>query len=123
MSLFLRIFTAFALIIIFTVLVSTGIEYISTRTNLPLFTTKIHTENIAAGLSRIYTLEKSWAGLDQIIVQNGYLGSFGKSAGAGNDQVELTIHLIVRDFEGRTLYNSFSNLAYASNNPLVEGGT
>lgn len=123
MSLFWRIFSAFTLIIIITVLVSVGIDYSSTRTNLPLFATKIHAENIAAGLSRAYTLDKSWASLDKIITQNGYLGPIDKSIGGDVNNMDLSIHLIVRDPDGRTLYNSFSKLVQASSNPLIEGGT
>jgi signal transduction histidine kinase len=123
MSLFRRISVAFAAIIVLTVLVSGGVDYVSTWKNLPLFVTKIHTENIAAGLSRFYTLEKSWAGLDGTIRRNGYLQVADRVSGADDGVLDLSIHLVVRDAAGRTLYNSFATLLRAGTDPLVKGGT
>jgi two-component system sensor histidine kinase BaeS len=114
-SLFQRIFLSFFLIIFITVILSTGIEFLSTREELPRLLTEIRTKNIAHILGVAYTREKGWDSLNNEILWISQEQSFNENT--------PSIRIIVRDSQGRTLYNSFTLLVQTSSSPLIEGGS
>ena len=112
-TLLARILGSFILLIMFTVFLTTGIEYISTSQELPRLLTEVRTKNIAHILGAAYTRDGGWDNLEQEI---GWL-----EEGKGEDTP--IIRIVVRDSQDKTLYNSFAQLTLSSNSPLIEGGS
>ena len=66
-TLYFRILNAFILIIVLTILLSTLVEFISVRKELPRLLTEVRTKNIAHSLGASYTQEKGWGDLSDTI--------------------------------------------------------
>ncbi len=113
-SIYRRILSSFILIILFTVLLSSFIEYLSTKSELPQILTEIKTTSIASSLSYSYTRDRGWKMLKQEIQRL-------NSPGAATASEILSMRIIVRNSEGKTLYNSFTDLVQRDDTPLVEG--
>ncbi len=64
MSIRWRILGAFLLVILLTVLISTGFDYWAGTKELSDFSTKIRTEDLADILSKQYTDDEGWENLD-----------------------------------------------------------
>ena len=114
-TLFYRILNSFILIILFTTLLSTSIEFLSTKNELPKLLTEVRTKNIAHILGASYTQGKGWSSLQDSILwieQENIKQNSNPS-----------IRIIIRDREGKTLYNSFTQLSLKSDSPLIEGGS
>jgi hypothetical protein len=73
MSLRWRILGAFILTIVFTIWLSTGVEYWTEGRHLDKFSTKIRTGDLAGGASRIYAANKSWHKLEPTLSRYGFL--------------------------------------------------
>ncbi len=114
-TLYVRILNAFILIIVLTIVLSTLVEFISVRKELPRLLTEVRTKNIAHSLGASYTQGEGWGNLTDTI----------KWLEEENikDRNIPSIRIIVRDKEGKTLFNSFSQLSLKSDAPLIEGGS
>jgi signal transduction histidine kinase len=66
-----RILGAFLLVILLTVVISTGFDYWTGVKELTDFSTKIRTEDLASILSKQYTDDKGWENLDSILIKYG----------------------------------------------------
>jgi two-component system, OmpR family, sensor histidine kinase BaeS len=113
-SIFWRLLTAFIFIIIVSILISTSIEYITSKSQLPHLLTEIRSQTIAQILSSSYTRDKEWGNLQQEISRldkDDYTES----------PVNISMRIVVKDISGNTLYNSFSNLVQLGSFPLIEG--
>ncbi|MCF6335833.1 MAG: HAMP domain-containing protein, partial [Spirochaetales bacterium] len=114
-TLFIRILNSFILIILLTTILSTAIEFLSTGKELPRLLTEVRTKNIAHILGATFTQEKGWDTLqDNIrwIEQENF------------KQTDIpAIRIIIRDRDGKTLYNSFTQLPLKSDSPLIVGGS
>jgi len=112
-TLFFEILKSFILIILLTIFLSTAIEFLSTKEELPGLLTEVRTKNIAHFLGAAYTRGKGWDTLTDEIVW------------IEQDKVYSSnipsMRIIVRNNEGKTLYNSFSQLSLTNDSPLVEG--
>jgi len=105
-SIYWRILNAFVFIILLTILLSTTIEYISTKAELPRLLTEIRTKNIAQTLSATYTRDKSLVMVKQEILR-----------------MDLSFRIILKDNDGKTFYNSFTDMLRIEDSPLIEGDT
>ncbi len=114
-TLFFRILYSFILIILLTVFLSTAIEYISTKEKLPILLTEVRTKNIAQILGANYTRDKSWDTLTEEIV-------WIEQENTSRNNIPF-MRIIIRDREGKTLYNSFTQLSLTRDSPLIEGGS
>lgn len=114
-TLYVRILSAFILIILLTILLSTIIEYLSVRNELPRLLTEVRTKNIAHSLGASYTQGNGWGNLSDTLKWLEEEHIQGESV--------PSLRIIVRDKEGKTLYNSFSQLSLKSDAPLIEGGS
>lgn len=113
-SIYSRILSSFILIILFTVLLSSYIEYLSTKSELPQLLTEIKTDTIAQSISYSYTRDRGWKMLKEEILRL-------NSHEAAKPLEILSMRIIVRDNEGKTLYNSFSDIVKRDDSPLIEG--
>jgi two-component system, OmpR family, sensor histidine kinase BaeS len=114
-TLFFRILNSFILIILLTIFLSTAIEFFTTREELPQLLTEVRTKNIAHFLGAAYTREKGWDTLSDEILW------IGQNSNSENNVPSKRI--IIRNIEGKTLYNSFAQLSKTSDSPLIEGGS
>ncbi|MCD6396718.1 MAG: HAMP domain-containing histidine kinase [Spirochaetaceae bacterium] len=112
-TIFFRILKSFILIILLTVLLSTAIEFFSTKKELPQLLTEVRTKNIAHYLGASYTREGGWENLSDEIM---WLEQENI-----NKSTIPSMRIIVRDSDGKTLYNSFTQLSISSDSPLIEG--
>lgn len=133
MSLRWRILGAFILVIIFTVLLSTGVAYWATQRRLDRLATDINiaeTNELARILSRVYTEEEGWDMLEMTLFRTGYL--FNEALlrelipEAERDRYEANerrnrIRVVVVDNEGTILVDSFSELAQGTVAPQIDG--
>lgn len=115
-SIYKRILISFLLIILFTVILSSLIEYISTRSELPKLLTEIRTNQIAQSLSAVYTRDRGWILLREEIRRLNGLEAVNP------DKMQF-MRIIVRDNHDNTLYNSFTDLMVIDESPLIEGKT
>jgi signal transduction histidine kinase len=113
-SIFYKILFSFIIIIVFTVFLSTTIEYISSKSELPRLLTDIRSNNLAETLSAVYTRDQGWGMLRQEIVR---LNSLDKI----NPPDKFLMRVVVKDSDNKTLYNSFADLTQSGNAPLIEG--
>jgi two-component system sensor histidine kinase BaeS len=125
MSLRWRILGAFILIIVFTILLSTGVEYWTEGRQLDQFSTKIRTGDLAGVLSRIYTANKSWDGLEPTLIRYGFLIDPAKIREAEEAGIDITkrfpFGIAIKDVEGNIIEDTFSDLAQAKAWPQLEG--
>ncbi len=110
-SLFIRHLTTFFFIIFLTILSHTAIDYYSSYREIPRVLTRVRTEFITSRLENFYLRRGDWTGLEEEL---DWLNSDESESG-------LLIRVVVRDWEGRTLYNSFSRLSRWDEEPLVRG--
>ena len=115
-SIFWRLLGAFIFIIIFSVLLSTAVEYITTKSELPRLLTEIRTRDISQLLSAAYTKDRGWENLKQNVKKIDIIEYSDSS-------VNPSLRIVVRDSEDKTLYNSFSDLVHLKRFPLIEGET
>ncbi|MBI9107012.1 MAG: HAMP domain-containing histidine kinase [Spirochaetales bacterium] len=113
-SIYFQVLISFILIIFFTLAISTIIEYHTYSSQLPILFTEIRTKTIAQNLSSAYTRDNGWDNLDLEIQRISNLDSL-------NTLDESTQRIIVRDSDGKTIYNSFLNIIRIENIVLVEG--
>lgn len=113
-SMFWRLLTAFVFIIIISILISTSIEYLTSKSQLPHLLTEIRSQTIAQVLSSSYTRDKEWGNLQQEI-------SRLDQDDPKESLLNLSMRIVVRDIHKKTLYNSFSNLIKLGDFPLIEG--
>jgi len=106
MSIRWRILGSFFLVILITVLISTGLDYFSKSEELSKFSTNIRTEDFAKYLSRQYTQDKSWENVDDILVKLGAddLEDFEPA------RKRIPLVFILVDAEGNVIKDSFSAL-------------
>ncbi len=114
-TLFFGILKSFVLIILLTIFLSTAIEFLSTRKELPGLLTEVRTKNIAHFLGAAYTREKGWDTLSDEIM-------WIEQDNIHSNNIP-SMRIIVRSNDGKTLYNSFSQLSITSDSPLIEGGS
>ncbi len=114
-TIYFRILNAFILIILLTILLSAIIEYLSVRNELPRLLTEVRTKNIAHSLGALYTQENGWGNLSDTL-------KWLEEEHVQKESIP-SLRIIVRDKDGRTLYNSFSQLSLKSDAPLIEGGS
>ncbi len=113
-SIYFRVFSSFLLIIVFSLAVSTAIEYRLYASELPVLFTEIQSIAAAGQISSIYTRNNSWNGMVMEIQRLSNLESLNTDEGA-------VIRMVVRDADDRTVYNSFSNILNIEDNVLLEG--
>lgn len=114
-TLFLGILKSFILIILLTVFLSTVIEFLSIKKELPRLLTEVRTRNIAHILGAAYTQKKGWDTLSDEIL-------WMEEDNIYQDNIP-SIRIIIRDSDGKTLFNSFSQLLETRESPLIEGGS
>jgi histidine kinase len=113
-SIFFKVLVSFLSIVFFTLIISTYIEYYNYASELPKLFTEIRTKTIAQHLSASYTRDNGWNNLNMEILRINNLESL-------NTIDEVSLRIIVRDQDNRTIYNSFLNLKDIKNIVLVEG--
>lgn len=125
MSLRWRILGAFILVIIFTVLLSAGVEYWTAERRLGEFSTEIRTNDLARILSRQYTATKGWDTLEQRLIREGFLidpARIRAAEEAGFDLSErMPMRVVVMDVEGNIIEDTFSDLEQGADVPQLEG--
>jgi signal transduction histidine kinase len=125
MSIRWRILGAFILVIIFTVLLSTGFEYWTAVEKLNDYSIKIRTEDLAQLLSRAYTADKGWDKLEGTLIRAGVIFDPAKvqeAEEAGIDLYErIPWRVVVTDAGGNILEDSYSHLAQGDAEPQLEG--
>jgi signal transduction histidine kinase len=125
MSIRWRILGAFLLVILLTVLISTGFEYWSGVKELSDFSTKIRTEDLADILGKQYTRDKGWENLDEFLTRYGAKIDPEKIRSAETKDIDLTDKIpwrvVVKDNQGTVLVDSFAGLDQAAIDLQVEG--
>jgi len=125
MSLRWRILGAFILVIVFTILLSTGVEYWTEGRQLDRYSAKIRTGDLAGVLSRIYTANKSWDTLEPTLIRYGFLidpAKIREAEEAGTDiSKRFPFAVAIRDAGGNMIKDTFSDLAQAKAWPQLEG--
>ncbi|MCP4211320.1 MAG: HAMP domain-containing histidine kinase [Halieaceae bacterium] len=125
MSLRWRILGAFILVILFTILLSVGVDYWSKGRQLSQFSAKIRSGDLAGILSRTYTDDKNWNLLEPVLVRTGFLIDPEKlraAEAAGKDHsAYMPMGVVVRDIEGNVIMNTFSALEQGAAVPQIEG--
>jgi hypothetical protein len=111
--------TAFILIILFTILLSTGVEYLTSRKGLDEYATKIRSEDLASGLGRTYSRDKNWDRLEPTLIRYGFLidpDDIQRKEEAGVDLVEVVpFGVVVKDAEGKVIADTYSKLEPGEN--------
>jgi len=124
MSIRWRILGAFLIVIIFTVVLGTGIEFRTSREKLIDFSTKIKTDELAGILSRTYTEDKNWDMLEPILSRTGYLINperIREAEAAGkNLSASMVLGVVVRDMENDVIIDTLSNLESGTEVPRIE---
>jgi len=113
-SIFWRLLSAFTVIILISILLSSTVEFMITRSELPQLLTSIKTRNMALILSSAYTRDKGWNSLKNEIDR------IDRGENVKSSKL-LLMRVVVKDLAGNTLYNSFSDLVYLENLPLIKG--
>ena len=111
-TIFRRLLSAFIFIIILSVLLSTAIEYMITKSELPRLLTEIRTRDISQLLSTAYTKDKGWENLNQNIKKMDI-----------DENSDSSLRIVIRNSNGKTLFNSFSDLVQLKRVPLIVGNT
>lgn len=107
---------ALLLLALLTISMSYIMEFYSIRSALPAILTEIRSKNAARFLSAAYKKEEGW---ELIEGESSLIESLEEAGSQG-----LTgLRYIVRDSEGRTVYNSFSRITKREDIPLLEGKT
>lgn len=112
-SLFALISLSFAFIIFMSFLLGLGIEYLNTTRRLPVLLTEVQTSNISNTLSLLYTRQGNWDNLAATVRD--------VTTTIPEFEEGRALRVVIEDQDGRTLYNSFSELMDSSDSRLVEG--
>jgi len=125
MSIRWRIFGAFLLVILLTVVISTGFDYWAGAKELTDFSTKIRTEDLADVLSRQYTDDQGWEHLEDILMRYGAKIEHEKLSAADAENIDLTKwipwRVVVKDIDGTILADTFEGLDQITANLQMEG--
>ena len=113
-SIYFRVLLAFMLIIIFALVISTIIELRLYASELPVLFTEIRTKTAAQQVSSVYNRNNGWDGMDIEIQRLSNLESLNSADNA-------IIRMIVRDSDGRTVFNSFSSILTLEDSVLLKG--
>jgi len=113
-SIYLQVLLSFLFIIFSTLSISTVIDYYTYASQLPRLFTEIRTKTLAQHLSSTYTRDNGWENLGLEIQRLSNLESL-------NTLEDTSLRIIIRDRDGRTVYNSFSNITRIADNVLIEG--
>ena len=109
-----RILGAFLLVILLTVIVSTGFDYWAGSKELSAFSTKIRTEDLADILSKQYTDDQGWEHLDDILLRYGARIDPEKLSAADTEKIDLTEwilwRVVVKDMDGTILADTFEGM-------------
>ena len=140
MSLRWRIMGATVLVVVVTVLVSIGVGYYTTQTNLDEFVDEIGDDEavqLARSLSREYTAAGGWETVDGSLSEAGYL--YGENLGEGLDEAEHTegsetrspgtsealhhdqVRIVIVGVDGRVVTDNLSELPAGATAPDLEG--
>ena len=113
-SIYSQLTISFLFIILITITISTISEYHTYSRKLPVLITEMRSSSIAQNLSSSYTADRGWENLDREIQRLRELDSLNT-----NDDANLRI--VIRDIEGKTVYNSFAELTSMNSTELTEG--
>jgi signal transduction histidine kinase len=109
-----RILGAFLLVILLTILISTGFDYWTASKELSDFSTKIRTEDLADVLSRQYTADGDWENLDSILTRYGAIIDPEKIRAANAENIYLIEwvpwQVVVKDVNGDIQADTFEGL-------------
>jgi len=101
------------LVILFTVLVSTGVEYRHNVKRISTHTLQAKARDLADILSRVYSEEQGWDSLEPVLIRTGFLIDPGK-AKARQENVDilewLAFGVVVMDTEGQIVLDSLADL-------------
>ena len=136
MSLRWRIMGATVLVVVVTVLVSIGVGYYTTQTNLDEFVDEIGDDEaiqLARSLSREYTAAGGWETADSSLSEAGYLygenqsearhleGSETRSREASEALHHDQVRIVVVGVDGRVVTDNLSELPAGATAPALEG--
>ncbi len=136
MSLRWRIMGSTVLVVVLTVLVSIGVGYYTTQTNLGEFVDEIGDDEavqLARSLSGEYTAAGGWETVDSSLSEAGYLygenpsevqHEGGTEVGAREASEALhhdTVRIVIVDIDGRVVTDNLSELASGAGAPALEG--
>jgi len=139
MSLRWRIMGSTILVVVLTVLVSVGVGYYTTQTNLGEFVDEIGDDEaiqLARSLSREYTAAGGWETVDGPLSQAGYIygptqseaphaeGAEGTEAGGGEASETFhddTVRVVIVGADGRVVVDNLSELSAGEAAPNLEG--
>ena len=113
-SLYFQLLVSFILIIIFSLTISTLTEYYTYSSRLPGLITEITTKSLAHQLSSIYTKNRDWDNLESEMQRLDNLETL-------NPSDDANLRIIIRNSDGKTVYNSFLNITRLGNSELIEG--
>ena len=117
-SIHTKVLSAFLAVIFLTIALGTFIEYRIYASELPGLITGIQTRTIAMSLSLSYTRNNGWDQISSEIMRYSIPG-YIKNSNKNSD--DPGIRVIVRDSEGKTVYNSFTDILSVGETELVEG--
>jgi len=127
MSLRWRILGAFILLIVFTIVLSVGVETWSYRDRLGKYATDIRSKDFAGALSRGYTVAKSWDSdwLDPMLARWGLSieeERLREAEALGKDiSLLLPMSVVIRDNDARVVAASFADLEQQASSSPLEG--
>ena len=113
-SIYFQLLFSFLFIILATLTISTVFEYYTYTSHLPRVITEIRTKSIAQHLSSAYTRDKSWESLELEIQRLVNLDSL-------NTIDDASQRIVIRDNDGKTVYNSFTKITRIETLELIEG--
>ena len=132
MSLRWRIMGSTVLVVVLTVLVSVGVGYYTTQTNLGEFVDEIGDDEaiqLARSLSREYTAAGGWDTVDSSLSQAGYIYGGarhveGTEAGGGEGSETFhddTVRVVIVGADGRVVTDNLSELSSGEAAPDLDG--
>jgi signal transduction histidine kinase len=113
LSLFHRLALAFLAIVLLTTAAGVAVEFWNGRKDLPSLQAEVRARTLSTYLSALYAREGDWDGVGGEIR---YLFSLEELAG----ESQRLFRYVVRDRDGRTVYNSFQDITRFSDAPLYE---
>jgi len=124
MSLRWRILLAFAIVILFTVALSMGVEYLRYGDRLSSYRAKTKSDDLAGTISRAYTTDGSWDSLPDILQRSGYIAEkkhLQDPSNEGEALVWMPVGAVVQDIDGRVLIDTLSAYAQGEDVAVIEG--
>ena len=113
-SIYFQLLASFLFIILVTLTVNTLFEYRTYTSQLPKLVTEIRTKSMAYQLSSAYTIGQNWNSIESDIENLINLEILNTIENAAQ-------RLIIRDIEGKTVFNSFSKITTLESVELIEG--